>query len=90
MKAAGLVTAAHDLSDGGLAVAAAEMALASGQGVTIEADGTIPAAGWFFGEDQGRYLIAAREKAVDAVLEAARAAEVPARGLRAALARTPF
>jgi len=50
----GLIAAAHDLSDGGLAVAAAEMALAAGLGVTIS-DGD---AGWFFGEDQGRYLVA--------------------------------
>lgn len=55
--ASGIVTACHDLSDGGLAVALAEMAMASGIGATIpgliEAD---PAA-VFFGEDQGRYLL---------------------------------
>ncbi len=53
----GIVTAAHDLSDGGLAVALAEMAMASGIGATIpglvDAD-PIPV---FFGEDQGRYLL---------------------------------
>jgi phosphoribosylformylglycinamidine synthase II len=61
-KAKGLVSAAHDLSDGGLAVAAAEMALAGHLGVTLQAGDT----GWFFGEDQGRYLVAT-ERAEDLI-----------------------
>ncbi|MGE3305560.1 MAG: phosphoribosylformylglycinamidine synthase subunit PurL [Rhizobiaceae bacterium] len=56
--AAGTATAVHDLSDGGLAVALAEMAMASGIGAEIEgparATAGIP---FFFGEDQGRYLV---------------------------------
>ncbi|CAM3084949.1 Phosphoribosylformylglycinamidine synthase subunit PurL [Sphingomonas antarctica] len=53
----GLVTAVHDLSDGGLAIALAEMALASGHGVTL--DRAVPqSAAAMFGEDQGRYVIA--------------------------------
>jgi phosphoribosylformylglycinamidine synthase len=53
----GLVTAVHDLSDGGLAVALAEMTLASGHGVTL--DRNVPhTAALMFGEDQGRYVIA--------------------------------
>ena len=55
--AAGEVGAAHDLSDGGLAVALAEMAMAGGVGATVEAAGSGPAHGWLFGEDQGRYLV---------------------------------
>jgi phosphoribosylformylglycinamidine synthase II len=55
--AEGLATAVHDLSDGGLAVALAEMAMASGIGATVDplpgAD-PIPV---LFGEDQGRYLV---------------------------------
>jgi phosphoribosylformylglycinamidine synthase subunit PurL len=73
----GLVSAAHDLGDGGLAVAAAEMALAGGIGVTVAADATLPALGWFFGEDQGRYLVATREKG--ALLGLAAERGVPAR-----------
>jgi phosphoribosylformylglycinamidine synthase subunit PurL len=57
-KAAGLLSAAHDLSDGGLAVAAAEMALAAGTGVRIRGDEELTPTAWFFGEDQGRYLVA--------------------------------
>jgi phosphoribosylformylglycinamidine synthase subunit PurL len=54
----GLVTAVHDLSDGGLGVALAEMAMASGIGATIAAPPDNPTAA-FFGEDQGRYLLTA-------------------------------
>ncbi|TGT75769.1 phosphoribosylformylglycinamidine synthase subunit PurL [bacterium M00.F.Ca.ET.159.01.1.1] len=55
--ASGIVTAAHDVSDGGLAVALAEMAMASGIGAAIPGlTGTDPIPVWF-GEDQGRYLL---------------------------------
>ncbi|MGE4611208.1 MAG: phosphoribosylformylglycinamidine synthase subunit PurL [Paracoccaceae bacterium] len=73
-KAAGLISAAHDLSDGGLAIAAADMALASGLGLTIEGDGT----GWFFGEDQARYLLACDDANADELLAMLAAAHVPA------------
>ncbi len=71
----GLVEACHDLSDGGLFVALAEMALASGIGADLalpERDETSTA--WLFGEDQGRYLIAvARDKLAETERQAARA-----------------
>ena len=54
--AGGLVTAVHDLSDGGLAVALAEMAMAPGIGAIVGVPDGDPAAA-FFGEDQGRYLL---------------------------------
>ncbi len=55
----GLVNAVHDLSDGGLAVALAEMALAGGIGADADLAGNpaYTAAQWWFGEDQGRYLV---------------------------------
>ncbi len=53
----GLLSAAHDLGDGGLAVAAAEMALAADFGVALSPAEGEPL-GWFFGEDQARYLVA--------------------------------
>ena len=77
LHAGGLLTAAHDLSDGGLAVAAAEMSLAADTGVAIEADETLPPDAWFFGEDQARYLLATTDP--DALVARARAADVPAR-----------
>jgi phosphoribosylformylglycinamidine synthase subunit PurL len=73
---AGRVSAVHDCSDGGLAVALAEMAMASGIGAEIDqpAGDAIAA---FFGEDQGRYVLtvalAREDKALDALLEEARA-----------------
>jgi phosphoribosylformylglycinamidine synthase len=54
--ASGIVTACHDLSDGGLAVGLAEMAMASGIGARVDTPPAEPVAA-FFGEDQGRYLL---------------------------------
>ncbi|HEY0957897.1 MAG TPA: phosphoribosylformylglycinamidine synthase subunit PurL [Novosphingobium sp.] len=48
------VTAVHDVSDGGLLVALAEMAMASGIGCEIDIDLTAATA---FGEDQARYIV---------------------------------
>ncbi len=50
---AGKVTAVHDISDGGLLVALAEMALAGGIGASV----TALSAARGFGEDQGRYIV---------------------------------
>ncbi|MDH3595908.1 MAG: phosphoribosylformylglycinamidine synthase subunit PurL [Rhodospirillales bacterium] len=75
----GAVTACHDLSDGGLFVALAEMAMAGSLGARIappEAAANTPLHAWLFGEDQARYIVTAAEAAP--VLEAARSAGVPA------------
>ena len=53
----GLVSAVHDVSDGGLAVALAEMALAGGIGAELQAGANYTAAQWYFGEDQARYVL---------------------------------
>jgi len=62
------VTAAHDLSDGGLAVALAEMALAGGVGATIDALPPGPTHAVLFGEDQARYLVAVAPDKLDRVI----------------------
>ena len=49
----GIATAVHDISDGGLIVAIAEMGLAGAMGAELDPLSTAQA----FGEDQGRYLI---------------------------------
>ena len=71
----GAVSTVHDLSDGGLAVALAEMAMASGIGATVTAlPAGVPAHAALFGEDQARYvLVVAPEKlaAVSAAFAAA-------------------
>ena len=51
----GTVKACHDVSDGGLLVAVAEMALAADAGATLIARGNHA---FWFGEDQARYVIA--------------------------------
>ena len=55
---AGTATAVHDLSDGGLLIALAEMAISSGIGAQLLAApaSIVPQAFWF-GEDQARYLV---------------------------------
>ncbi|MDP3174424.1 MAG: phosphoribosylformylglycinamidine synthase subunit PurL [Phenylobacterium sp.] len=72
----GQVTVVHDLSDGGLISAAADLALASDVGVSLLLPDGLPAHAALFGEDQGRYLLAAAQP--DAILRAAASAGVPA------------
>ena len=75
--AGGRVAACHDLADGGLLVAIAEMAMAGGRGVVLAGPAAdLPPSRYFFGEDQARYLIATADP--DAMLGRARAAGVPA------------
>jgi phosphoribosylformylglycinamidine synthase II len=74
---AGNVRACHDVSDGGLLVAVAEMAMAGGTGVRLSTGPReIPGHAYWFGEDQGRYVLAVPEGA--ALLRAAEAAGVAA------------
>jgi phosphoribosylformylglycinamidine synthase len=74
----GTASAAHDLSDGGLLIAVAEMAIASGIGAVLsEAPGDIPAHAHWFGEDQARYLVTVAADRAEDVLARARAASVP-------------
>ena len=75
---AGTATACHDLSDGGIGVALAEMAMASGIGAKVTELNDLDPAAVFFGEDQGRYLVTIRRDDLDAVLDAAGAAEINA------------
>ncbi len=72
------VSACHDLADGGLLVGIAEMAMAGGTGIKLDvpASGISPHAYWF-GEDQGRYLLAVPDGA--ALIEAARRAGIEGR-----------
>ncbi len=51
-------TTCHDCSDGGLLVAAAELALASHLGLSITLPSNLPVHAAAYGEDQARYIIA--------------------------------
>ncbi len=76
----GKVSAVHDCSDGGLIVAIAEMALAGGTGVELYPyEGKLPAHAAWFGEDQGRYVLAASAKVAEQIAERARLLGLPAR-----------
>ena len=70
------VSAVHDLSDGGLAIALAEMAVAGGIGATIEVPEDVLPHAWLFGEDQGRYVVVAAEGEAEALLRGADVASV--------------
>ena len=67
------IAACTDLADGGLALAAFELAETARIGVTIDTDDTAQ----LFAEDQARYLIAASFDQAEALLSAAATAGVP-------------
>jgi phosphoribosylformylglycinamidine synthase len=74
----GRVSAVHDCSDGGLAVALAEMAMAGGIGASLDAmPADIPAHAFLFGEDQARYVVTAAGDAFERIAADAKAAGVP-------------
>lgn len=79
----GAVTAVHDVSDGGLLVAVAEMAMAGGLGAHLDAaaPGAIPAHAFWFGEDQARYVVTVPAAGAATVEARARAAGVPVQTL---------
>jgi phosphoribosylformylglycinamidine synthase len=90
-----VATAVHDVSDGGLAAAVAEMAIAGRIGADLHAALDTQSAGevnmgtpeatdisppaFWFGEDQARYVVTVPEGDATAVLEIARDNGVPAR-----------
>ena len=77
----GAVTAVHDVSDGGLLVALADMAIASGIGAVLEVPAqnlpgqNLPGHAFWFGEDQARYVVTAKDS--ERVMRRAKAAGVP-------------
>jgi phosphoribosylformylglycinamidine synthase len=75
---AGNIAACHDISDGGLYVALAEMAMAANMGMTVAIDGDGPLHNMAFGEDQARYILSVPKNGADTVLEMAQKAGVMA------------
>jgi phosphoribosylformylglycinamidine synthase subunit PurL len=65
----GRVTAVHDISDGGTAVAVAEMALASGLGaqLKISSDNLVEDTLSYFAENQGRYIVTTSSEFAEAI-----------------------
>ena len=75
----GVTHTVHDVSDGGLLVALAEMALAGEIGVTCVPRGEIALHAEAFGEDQGRYLIGVSRAVAEIIMETARRTVLPCR-----------
>jgi phosphoribosylformylglycinamidine synthase len=78
--AEGVATAVHDVSDGGLLIALAEMAMASGIGAELDR-APLAAHAFWFGEDQGRYVVTVDVDVAEKVMARARSAGIPARQL---------
>jgi phosphoribosylformylglycinamidine synthase len=78
----GQATACHDISSGGLALALAEMAMASGKGLKISlSEGKGAPHALLFGEDQARYVLTLPVDVADFVCANAEGAGVPFRRL---------
>jgi phosphoribosylformylglycinamidine synthase subunit PurL len=78
----GVVRSAHDVSDGGLAVALAECAVGDGEtpvGVDVRLRDALPAIPLFFGEAQGRVLVSCAPRRSEDVLRLAESHGVPCR-----------
>ena len=73
----GLVTAAHDVSDGGLGVALAEMAIAGNIGAEILLETSLPAHAALFAEDQACYVITVKPDDVEMIRGFALAEDIP-------------
>jgi phosphoribosylformylglycinamidine synthase len=73
----GLLTGAHDLSDGGLAQALVEACLVGGRGAAVALPALLDPFVALFAESAGRVLVAVAPDDVDAVVARARAERVP-------------
>ncbi len=82
--AEGIASAVHDLSDGGLLVALAEMGMASGIGARLYASPMLlPEHAFWFGEDQARYAVTVQPGDAEAVVARIKADGVPVRRIGA-------
>jgi len=73
----GQVTTCHDLSDGGLIAALADMAMAGGVGVDVTVDDTLPLHAHLFSESQARYLVATDADTAEQIRKEAKDAGIP-------------
>lgn len=76
----GTLSVCHDIADGGLALALAEMAIKANKGAHITL-GSLSRHGELFGEDQARYIIAVAANQVDDIIAQAQSAGIPIRHL---------
>jgi phosphoribosylformylglycinamidine synthase subunit PurL len=76
----GIATAVHDVSDGGLLIALSEMAIASGIGADLDRPPP-PMHAFWFGEDQGRYVVTVKPAMAEKTMLRARSSGIPVRQL---------
>lgn len=82
----GMLHSCHDVSDGGLLVALAEMSMACGYGMALNAGNT----GFYFGEDQARYILTASKETSKEILEMTMRAGLPCKKLGVVTSNTEF
>ena len=73
----GNILSAHDVSDGGLLVALAEMAIRSQKGANVANPSDVASHGYWFGEDQARYVVTFSKAEQEAIVASAQKASVP-------------
>jgi len=73
----GVITAAHDISDGGLWTTLVEMALPRGFGFDVITDSEIRPDAFLFGEGQGRAVVSVNDDHETAFLDLMQASRVP-------------
>jgi phosphoribosylformylglycinamidine synthase len=78
----GLLSAVHDVSDGGLLVAVAEMAIAAGLGAVLS-PAPFAAHAFWFGEEQARYVVTTPPARAEQIVARAAVAGVPVRRIGA-------
>jgi phosphoribosylformylglycinamidine synthase subunit PurL len=74
---AGLIKSAHDCSEGGVAVALAESAIAGGIGASVALDDDLEAVASLFSETQGRVVLTCAEADAEALTDLFFTREVP-------------
>lgn len=77
----GLISSAHDLAEGGLAVSLAESAISGGKGVSINIESELSATEVLFSESQSRILVSAKEENLISLLEKAKLANIEAQSI---------
>lgn len=73
----GQIIACHDIADGGLLVALAEMCMAGNMGARVTFPENVPGHAFAFGEDQARYLLAVPRAQRDALIAEAQSSGIP-------------
>ncbi|MEG0072285.1 MAG: phosphoribosylformylglycinamidine synthase subunit PurL [Raoultibacter sp.] len=73
----GVLASAHDISEGGAAVALAECCIAGGLGAEVAFDDELPAVASLFSETQARFIVSVENLQAQELIERLIAAEVP-------------